>query len=275
MFQLESHQKEFMDTFGYLHFPGLLDDRIGEIAEAFDGLLKKNGSDDHEGVERLAVVPFINHDPYLCTLLDDPRIQGIAAGLLGEQYQYWNSDGNLYVGDTRWHSDTQWPEPIRFFKMAIYLDPMTKDTGALRVIPGSHRFGEGYAETVHAHLSGKKGVWGGLHGSEVPAVAVETPSRRPRRLQSFHQAQRVGRGQKAAHVHDGVYGAPYGRPRARGLQEGHPPARLHDAGSIRQGRGPAAFHGHARTTEAPAEPDNAHSESGLKKRRRLEETAAA
>ena len=174
MFQLESHQKEFMDTFGYLHFTGLLNDRIDEIAAAFDGLLKENGSDDHAGVERLAIVPFINHDPYLCTLLDDPRIHEIAAGLLGDQYQYWNSDGNLYVGDTRWHSDTQWPEQIRFFKMAIYLDPMTRDTGALRVIPGSHRFGEGYAESVHEHLSGRKGGWGGLHGSEVPAVAVET-----------------------------------------------------------------------------------------------------
>ena len=185
MFQLDAHQKEFMDTFGYLHFPGLLDDRIDEITEAFDGLLKKNGGDDHEGLERLAVVPFINHDPYLCTLLDDPRIHGIAAGLLGDQYQYWNSDGNLYVGDTRWHSDTQWPEPIRFYKMAIYLDPMTKDTGALRVIPGSHRFGEGYAETVHAHLTGKKGGWGGLHGSDVPAVAVET---RPGDLAVFNHS---------------------------------------------------------------------------------------
>ena len=163
-----------MDTFGYLHFPGLLNDRIGEIEQAFDTMLKRHGGNEHEGRERLAVVPFINHDPYLCTLLDDPRIHGIAAGLLGEQYQYWNSDGNLYVGDTRWHSDTQWPELIRFFKMAIYLDTMTKDTGALRVIPGSHRCGEGYAETVHAHLTGKQACWGGLHGSEVPAVAVET-----------------------------------------------------------------------------------------------------
>ena len=174
MFQLESHHLDFMDTFGYLSFPGLLNEKICEIDQAFDALLKKHGGDDHEGVERLAIVPFINHDPYLCTLLDDPRIHGIAAGFLGERYQYWNSDGNYYVGDTRWHSDTQWPEPIRFYKMAIYLDPMTKETGALRVIPGSHRFGEGYAETVHAHLTGKKGCWGGLHGSDVPAVAVET-----------------------------------------------------------------------------------------------------
>ncbi len=254
-----------MDTFGYLHFPGLLNDRIDEIAAAFDELLKKNGSDDHAGVERLAIVPFINHDPYLCTLLDDPRIHGIAAGLLGDQYQYWNSDGNLYVGDTRWHSDTQWPEPIRFFKMAIYLDPMTRDTGALRVIPGSHRFGEGYAESVHEHLTCRKGGWGGLHGSEVPAIAVETQPGEPGRVQSFHQAQRVGWGDKAAHVHDRIYRSSYGRPCSRGVQEDHPSTRLYDAGSFWQGERPPGFHGHARTTTAPAEPDLSHPESGLNK----------
>jgi len=174
MFQLDSHQLDFVDTFGYLSFPGLLCDKIDEIKQAFDRLLKRNGGDEHDGLERLFMAPFINHDRYLCTLLDDPRLHGIATGLLGEQYQYWNSDGNYYVGDTRWHSDTVWPEPIRFYKMAIYLDPMTKDTGALRVIPGSHRFGEGYAETVHAHLTGKQTCWGGIHGRDLPAVAIET-----------------------------------------------------------------------------------------------------
>ena len=97
----------------------------------------------------------------------------IAAGLLGDQYQYWNSDANYYSGDTRWHSDTRWPPPIRFFKFAIYLDPMTRDGGALRVIPGSHRAGEPYAEIVHRELNGDS-PWGGIHGRDVPAEALET-----------------------------------------------------------------------------------------------------
>ena len=58
--------------------------------------------------------------------------------------------------------------------MAIYLDRMTQDTGALRVIPGSHRCGEGYTETLHEQLLGHMGSWGGLPGSEVPAMALET-----------------------------------------------------------------------------------------------------
>ena len=173
-FQLTPHQIEFMDTFGYLCLPGLLRDKIGEVDQAFEALLHSNGSDKHDGKERFCMVPCINHSAYLCTLLDDERIHGLAAGLLGESYQYWNSDGNYYAGDTRWHSDTAWPEPIRFYKMAIYLDRMTRDSGALRVIPGSHRFGDGFADTLQEKLSSKNGPWLGLKGDDIPAVALET-----------------------------------------------------------------------------------------------------
>lgn len=174
MFKLTGQQIAFMDTFGYLSLPGLLSDRIEEIDEAFEVLIQENGGKAHGGQERYCMAPCINHSVYLSSLLDDGRIHGIALGLLGEDYQYWNSDGNYYVGDTPWHSDTSWPEPIRFYKMAIYLDPMTCDSGALRVIPGSHRFGDKYAEDVHEELSVTRGFWGGLDGVDVPSMALET-----------------------------------------------------------------------------------------------------
>ena len=34
-FKLTKHQLDFMDTFGYLHLPGLLNDRIDRVTEAF------------------------------------------------------------------------------------------------------------------------------------------------------------------------------------------------------------------------------------------------
>lgn len=172
-FHLSKSQLAFMETFGYLSFPGLLSDRIQAIEQAFEEVMAREGGLDHKGKERLGIAPFLNHHPYLCSLLDDERINGIAESVIGPDYQYWNSDGNYYVGDTPWHSDTGWPEPIRFYKMALYLDSLTRDAGALRVIPGSHRFGEGYAETIQSQISSKE-VWGGLHGSEVPAMALET-----------------------------------------------------------------------------------------------------
>ena len=97
MFQLTPHQIDFMDTFGFLHFAGLLKDKIADIDQAFEELMRENGGHQHDGLKRFCVAPCINHSAYLCTLLDDDRIHGIATGLLGEQYQYWNSDGNYYV----------------------------------------------------------------------------------------------------------------------------------------------------------------------------------
>ena len=173
-FHLTADQIQFMETFGYLQFPGLLKDKIESIDEAFEALLRSNGSDGHDGKQRFSVAPCINHSEYLCTLLDDERIDGIACGLLGESYQYWNSDGNYYSGNTGWHSDTAWPEPIRFYKMAIYLDRLTSDTGAVRVIPGSHRCGEGFANYLQEQLSSAEGPWMGVQGDEIPAVALET-----------------------------------------------------------------------------------------------------
>ena len=172
-FQLTPHQIQFMDTFGYLHLPGLLNDRIEEIDEAFEELLRLHGSDNHDGQSRFYMVPFLNHSEYLCTLLDDERIDGIAAELLGESYQFWCSDGNYYAGNTGWHSDTAWPEPIRYYKMAFYLEPLTRDSGAVRVIPGSHKYGDEYAEALQQQVRKTEQSWS-IHGHEVPAVAVET-----------------------------------------------------------------------------------------------------
>ena len=83
------------------------------------------------------------------------------------------SDGNYYVGDTDWHSDGGWPRQSVYYKVAFYLDPLTRDTGALRVIPGSHRYGEGYAEAVQESVRESQAQWGG-GGADVPAMALET-----------------------------------------------------------------------------------------------------
>jgi hypothetical protein len=185
--QLSAQQLAFMETFGYLSFPGLLDDCIEEITAAFEAVWQRHGGGHdgkkHDGSARSCIVPFIDQSEYLSALLDDGRIDGIFASLLGDDYQYLGSDGNYYVGDTGWHSDGGWPRPIVYYKMALYLDPLTRDTGALRVIPGSHRYGEGYAEEVERQIRQSQDHWG-IAGAEVPAVALET---RPGDVVIFHQ----------------------------------------------------------------------------------------
>jgi hypothetical protein len=174
--QLTEQQINFFETFGYLGFPGLLADRAAEIDAAFEAVWDGRGGGHngkpHEGTARSCIVPFIDQSEVLSSLLDDPRIHGIAAGLLGEEFNYMGSDGNYYVGDTRWHSDG-WHPQIRHIKIAFYLDPLTADTGALRVIPGSHRLGEGFADHLQATIRRSEELWG-RSGPEVPAIALET-----------------------------------------------------------------------------------------------------
>ncbi|MCZ6680340.1 MAG: phytanoyl-CoA dioxygenase family protein [Candidatus Poribacteria bacterium] len=171
-FQLTQQQLNFVETFGYLHFPGLLNDRIDQIIEAFEQVWVDLNV-EHPEAHRTYIVPFIGQSEYLSSLLDDDRIDGIFTSLLGEDYVYLGSDGNFYSGDTGWHSDGGWPRPVRYYKMGLYLDPLTADSGALRFIPGSHRYGEGYAETVQQNIRSLQEIYS-IDGPAVPAAAIET-----------------------------------------------------------------------------------------------------
>jgi len=173
---LSEQQVRFFDTFGYLGLPGLMSDRIGEIEYEFEAIWKQRGGGHsgqaHDGKRRSCIVPFIDQSERLSSLLDDSRIRDAAAQLLGDDFNYMGSDGNYYAGDTSWHSDG-WHPQIRHIKMAFYLDPLTRDTGCLRVIPGSHHIHDAYAAALKEQIAKGEDTWG-LHGREVPAVALET-----------------------------------------------------------------------------------------------------
>lgn len=181
--QLTPQQIAFMDTFGYLVFPGLLRDKIDRIIEEFEGVFAAHGGGHngkpHDGTARSCILPFVDQTAYLASLIDDPRIDGIFSSLLGDDYNYLGSDGNFYVGDTNWHSDTDWSGRMRgkppriFYKLALYLDPVTATSGALRVIPGSQRYGDAFAEALQATLRQAPEKLG-IAGHQVPAIALES-----------------------------------------------------------------------------------------------------
>jgi hypothetical protein len=174
--QLTEQQLTYFKTFGFLAFPGLLQDRIAEITREFEAIFAARGGGHagkpHEGKQRSCIVPFIDQSPVLSSLLDDPRIHGIASSLLGDDFNFMPSDGNYYSGDTGWHSDG-WHQETLHVKIAFYLDPLTRDTGCLRVIPGSHKIGDAYAESLQKEIYGCQEFWN-LHGRDVPALALET-----------------------------------------------------------------------------------------------------
>ena len=85
---LDEQQLSFINTFGYLVLPGLLDDIIADIIAAFSetwdvdattGLPRRvavNSGKLHDDSIRSYIVPFIDQHPTLCALLEDPRING-------------------------------------------------------------------------------------------------------------------------------------------------------------------------------------------------------
>ncbi len=175
--RLTDQQMAFFDTFGFLYFPALLADCIKNIISEFEAIWTAHGGGhhgkDHDGVSRSCILPFPDQSEYLSSLLDDPRIHDIAASICCDDFNYTSGDGNFYASDTNWHSDGYSGERILSIKIAFYLDQLTRDTGALRVIPGSHRCGDAYADAIDRDIREGEQVWG-LHGREVPALVLET-----------------------------------------------------------------------------------------------------
>ena len=170
-------QLRYYRTFGFIKFPGAFAAEIGAITDAFEEVWAASGR-THDRVKRTTIVPFIDQSEYLSGLIDDPRIDDVARAVLGDDYNYETSDGNYYVGDTKWHSDKEPSDPIDSFKMAFYLDPVTRDTGCLRVIPGSTHIGDSFASALHEAVpftmtSRPEEFWG-VSGSEVPGYAIES-----------------------------------------------------------------------------------------------------
>ena len=174
---LTADQITYFNTFGFLHFPGLLHDRIDRILEEFETIWAAKGGGHHghahDHAARSCIVPFPDQSEYLSGLLDEPRIHDIVASILGDDFNYTSGDGNFYVGDTKWHSDGYDGGRIPSLKIAFYLDPLTRDTGAVRVIPGSHLCGDEYADRLQQCLPDSDAAWG-IAPSEVPCVVVET-----------------------------------------------------------------------------------------------------
>ncbi len=142
--RLTAEQLAFFDLFGYLVLPGALRDELKWIDEEFERIVN---------LPHYKAVPFIDHTAKMCTLLDHPTIVNVAEDLLGEDFNYMLGDGGLNRAESPWHSDGSWTDnpDLRKAKFILYLDVLDGNSGCLRVIPGSHRVGEPFAETLERH----------------------------------------------------------------------------------------------------------------------------
>lgn len=117
------------------------------------------------GVASVQYAPMMSQTtPTSLALLD--AFTPMAETLLGAAVLPVRAKGQRYHGSTPWHTDSTRPVPSVGF--AAYLEPLTWEVGALRVLPGSHH--PEYGNAVAPLLAAP----GSLRLHEVPGWAVET-----------------------------------------------------------------------------------------------------
>ena len=139
---LTEQQIEHFKTFGFLLLRGAFgSDDLNIINDEYEIGLKIKLEKDNKPRGARGQLNWSNlgpETPYLAKLPEDPRICGTAEQLLAEDAVALFSTANHFSGDrTPWHPDTDDPN-CRSAKFHLYLQPLDENSGALRVIPGSH-----------------------------------------------------------------------------------------------------------------------------------------
>lgn len=161
--RLTAQQKRYFDSFGFLFLPGAMGDDIEWIDAEFEAALTRSGR-THDGSERTSFSDEIVLRERICALVENPVIDGVLSGLLGDGFIYLGTGADIYVGDSQWHPDMH-AAAVPHLKLALYLDPLTSETGALRVVPGSHVQGfKGNLDTEE--------LWG-LSAGDVPCCSPD------------------------------------------------------------------------------------------------------
>jgi len=150
---LTTEQINHFQTFGFLILRRLFSQIEAEaIRVESDKVMSQESDTPFNGESSQTLFQFFERSQILISLLEDDRIHGIAESLLGPDFILMSTEGNRYVGETQWHSDGS-TMPVSSIKVAWYLDPLQKDTGCLRVIPGSHQPG-GFRDSLESGHSG-------------------------------------------------------------------------------------------------------------------------
>ena len=184
---LTRDQVVFFNTFGYIVLPSQFSpSEVDVISHAFDDVMRNHiceicEENSFSDKKRHSVVGIVESKPELVKMLIDDRVYEPLTQLLNPGFIWVASDGNLYAGDTPWHSDKRPFPGYTQIKVSMYLDTVTQDTGCLRVIPGSHR--QPINDILRAELlnpTGSKTALDmpeesyGISASELPCVSVES-----------------------------------------------------------------------------------------------------
>jgi len=166
--QLTDQQRQQFRETGFLILRGLLSPEetrryFGEL----DALLRAAFGAPYDDQTAHWVPATDRYTPFAAGLLADERFRGIATELLGRPILGEGTDGSYYVGDTRWHHDAVHPDLFEAVKFTLYGAPVDGASGALRLVPGSHRL------PLHDELT-QKAKDAARRADSFPAVVFES-----------------------------------------------------------------------------------------------------
>jgi ectoine hydroxylase-related dioxygenase (phytanoyl-CoA dioxygenase family) len=176
--QLSSRQRRFLQDQGYLVLRSLLDqavltqirDRLQEVVrQTVAAWADEPGLDTTEGC---VVAEFGVTDPGLVPCHQHPLLADAATIVLGGRWHVRNLDLRAPIpgcGEQGLHPDygeRRTEGPWRTLSAMWCVTPFTRDSGPLRVIPGSHRRAEPPIDTEHGYATGM-----GPHPDEVKIIA--------------------------------------------------------------------------------------------------------
>ena len=156
-------------------------DEVKELRQAIIEVMNQTaGEDAATSGSGYGMGAFLERHPVLTDWLVDDRIYETMEALLGPDFFLMHTHGAVFRGDPPWHADLPpdnpepW-KPITHGKIAMYFDSLGKDTGCLRVIPGSHR--RPYVDHLRAlsHAADEpQTMLFGVADEDVPCVALES-----------------------------------------------------------------------------------------------------
>lgn len=179
---MDADQRAYFDAFGFIVLRKLFSrEEMDRIIAASERLWSGELDAGTDSTQYQTFPNFVERSSDLLWLIDDNRIHGVATDLLGERVVWASSEGNRGFADLHdglfWHADRPGRDELTYprVKMLLYLDPMSLENGALRVIPGSHRSPlHDSLLPFYASRKPKEPRYFGERGADVPCHVVET-----------------------------------------------------------------------------------------------------